>query len=97
MAQKKNGSAQINETSLKHFEGASGRTSPNKPPKRSPSPSKSSTSGKAKGKASARNSDNEEEDGEESGDEAEKLNDEQMGELDTIYRKCVNFHRQDMI
>lgn len=51
-------------------------------PRNSPSPS---SSGKGKGKASARNSDDE--DDEDSGDEAEKLNDEQLNEIDTIYRK----------
>lgn len=52
-----------------------------KSPRKSPSPGS-----KDKGKASARNSDDEEED-EDSGDEAEKLNDEQLNEIDTIYKK----------
>ncbi|KAK4685546.1 DNA repair protein RAD5, partial [Tremellales sp. Uapishka_1] len=78
MAQKKNGSAVINEKSLKHFD-ASARL-----PKRSQSPAKSSSSGGApKGKAKA--SDDEDED---SGDEAEKLNDDQMHELDNIYLRA---------
>ncbi|KAL1413610.1 DNA helicase rad5 [Vanrija albida] len=74
--------ATINATSLKHFESS--------PKKRSPSPSKGSN-GKAKGKASAsasaRNSD-EEDELDDSGDEAEKLDEEQMHEIDTIYRKA---------
>lgn len=85
-AQKKNGSATINEKSLKHF------SDPVKVPggrseRRSASPSKGSNSsgGKGKGKVSAKNSDDEGE--EDSGDEAEKLDDEQMNELDNIYRK----------
>lgn len=80
-AQKKNGSATINEKSLKHFEDKPSSS------RRSASPSKGSASSgdKGKGKASARNSDDE--DGEDSGDEAEKLNDDQMNELDNIYRK----------
>lgn len=85
-AQKKNGSATINEKSLKHF------SDPVKVPggrseRRSTSPSKGSASsgGKGKGKVSAKNSDDEGE--EDSGDEAEKLDDEQMNELDNIYRK----------
>jgi DNA repair protein RAD5 len=84
-AQKQNGSAVINEKSLKHFE------KPSKAERRSASPSKGSTSSadkdKGKGKTSAKNSDNDNDDDEDSGDEAEKLNDEQMNELDTIYRK----------
>ncbi|WWC70296.1 uncharacterized protein I206_104246 [Kwoniella pini CBS 10737] len=83
LAQKKNGAAEINETSLKHF-----TDSPK--PKRSPSPSKGSNGSgveKGKGKTSATNSDNEDED-EDSGDEAEKLDDQQMNEIDTIYRKA---------
>lgn len=82
MAQKKNGAAVINETSLQHF-----NSTPKPPRKRSVSPSKGSNSsgGKDKGKASTRSSDVEEE--EDSGDEAEKLNDEQLNELDSIYRK----------
>lgn len=55
--------------------------SPRKSPRKSPSPA---SSGKGKGKTSARTSDDEEED---SGDEEEKLNDEQLNEIDTIYRK----------
>lgn len=80
-AQKQNGSAVINEKSLQHFD------KPPKPERRSASPSKGSTSSadKGKGKTSAKVSDDEDE--EDSGDEAEKLNDEQMNELDTIYRK----------
>jgi DNA repair protein RAD5 len=79
-AQKQNGSATINEKSLKHFDKP-------KSERRSASPSKGSTSSadKGKGKSSAKNSDGEEE--EDSGDEAEKLDEEQMNELDTIYRK----------
>ncbi|EIW70729.1 hypothetical protein TREMEDRAFT_43337 [Tremella mesenterica DSM 1558] len=60
LAQKKNGSAVINEDSLRHFD-------------------------KNKGKTSVRNSDDE---GEDSGDEAEKLNEEQLNELDAIYAKA---------
>jgi len=78
MAQKKNGTAVIDEKSLKHFD------SPARPPtRRSASPSKGSTSSGGKGKAKA--SDDEED--EDSGDEAEKLNDDQLNELDSIYRK----------
>jgi len=79
-AQKQNGSATINEKSLKHFDKP-------KSERRSASPSKGSTSSadKGKGKSSAKNSDGEEE--EDSGDEAEKLDEKQMNELDTIYRK----------
>ncbi|WWD17390.1 hypothetical protein CI109_101831 [Kwoniella shandongensis] len=86
LAQKKNGAAVINETSLKHFNSPS-RPSSASGTKRSPSPSKGSTGiiDKGKGRASAVNSDEEEED---SGDEAEKLDDEQMNEIDTIYRKA---------
>jgi DNA repair protein RAD5 len=36
---------------------------------------------------SARTSDNEEDEAEDSGDEAEKLDEEQMNEIDSIYRK----------
>lgn len=76
----------INETSLKHFDPSA------KIPgsRRSPSPkgSTSSTGEKGKGKSSAKNSDDEDED---SGDEAEKLDDEQLGEIDNIYRKSVVF------
>jgi DNA repair protein RAD5 len=86
LAQKKNGRAVINETSLKHFDSNGGKPPPSALARRSASPSKSSSSGKGKEKGSARNSDDEDED---SGDEAEKLNDEQMNELDQIYRKCV--------
>lgn len=78
MAQKKPGSAaavfDVNIHKLSQ--------SPRKSPRRSPSPA---SSGKGKGKVSAR--DSEDEDDEDSGDEAEKLNDEQMNEIDTIYRK----------
>jgi DNA repair protein RAD5 len=86
-AQKKNGSATIDEKSLKHFDKSANPCAD----RRSASPSKGSTSsgGKGKGKQSAKNSDDEEE--EDSGDEAEKLNDEQLNELDSIYRKCVSF------
>lgn len=86
MAQKKNSqAAEINEASLKHFP-PSGPT-PSSSRKRSVSPSKGSTSsgGKGKGKASAKNSDDEEE--EDSGDEAEKLDEAQLNEIDSIYRK----------
>jgi DNA repair protein RAD5 len=86
LAQKKNGRAVINETSLKHFDSNGGKLPSSALARRSASPSKSSSSGKGKEKGSARNSDDEEED---SGDEAEKLNDEQMNELDQIYRKYV--------
>lgn len=84
LAQKKNGAAVINETSLQHF-------SDSPKPKRSPSPSKGSNASggeKGKGKISAANSDDEGEDGDEdSGDEAEKLDDKQLNEIDSIYRK----------
>jgi DNA repair protein RAD5 len=73
----------INEDSLNHFD-ANGKSDRSDDAGRSASPSKRSSSGKGKEKGSARNSDDEDED---SGDEAEKLNDEQMNELDTIYRK----------
>lgn len=78
MAQKKNGAAEINEKSLKHF--------PEKgklPPKPG---ARSSESTKGKAQTSAGNSEDDEDD-EDSGDEAEKLNEDQMDELDTIYRK----------
>ncbi|OCF60506.1 DNA repair protein RAD5 [Kwoniella mangroviensis CBS 10435] len=86
LAQKKNGAAVINETSLQHF-------SDSPKPKRSPSPSKGSNgtaSEKGKGKASAANSDDDgdgDED-EDSGDEAEKLDERQMNEIDAIYAKA---------
>lgn len=86
MAQKKNGqAAEINEASLKHFPPSEAQASSSR--RRSVSPSKDSTSsgGKGKGKASAKNSDDEED--EDSGDEAEKLDEAQMNEIDTIYRK----------
>ncbi|OCF36767.1 DNA repair protein RAD5 [Kwoniella heveanensis BCC8398] len=87
LAQKKNGAAEINDNSLKHFSDDARPTSKTGV-KRSPSPSKGSTSStdKGKGKASTANSDDE--DDEDSGDEAEKLDDEQMNEIDTIYRKA---------
>lgn len=73
-AQKKGASAAatINEKSLKHFEA--GKQSPRKgSPKKSPKPdSKSQGDG---------------DDDDDSGDEAEKLDEEQMNELDNIYRK----------
>jgi DNA repair protein RAD5 len=75
LAQKKNGRAVINETSLKHFDSNGVKPPPSALARRSASPSKSSSSGKGKEKGSARNSDDEDED---SGDEA-----------DQIYRKCV--------
>lgn len=84
LAQKKNGRVDINEKSLEHF---SDQKKPNAgASRRSASPSKKSQSSdtKDKGKKSARNSDDEEED---SGDEAEKLDDEQLNEIDNIYRK----------
>lgn len=90
MAQKKNGqAAEINEVTLKHFPSTA--TPGPSTRKRSVSPSKNLSSGgsskeKDKGKASAKNSDEEEED-EDSGDEAEKLDEEQLNEIDTIYRK----------
>lgn len=75
----------INETSLKHFD----KPAKVKADRRSVSPSKgsngSASKGKEKEKGSARNSEDEEE--EDSGDEAEKLNEEQLDELDTIYTK----------
>ncbi|WRT66270.1 uncharacterized protein IL334_003223 [Kwoniella shivajii] len=82
LAQKKNGAAEINETSLEHF-------SDFPKPKRSPSPSKGSNASgdKGKEKASAANSDDEDEN-EDSGDEAEKLDDRQLNEIDSIYRKA---------
>lgn len=90
MAQKKNGqAAEINDASLKHFPSSS--AFPTSDRKRSVSPSKGSTSsgGKEKSKsrneASAKNS--EDEDDEDSGDEAEKLDEQQMNEIDSIYRK----------
>jgi hypothetical protein len=85
LAQKKNGAAVINEKSLKHF-------SPTPQiPKRDPSPSKGSTSsgGKGKEKTSAKNSDEEDDEDGDSGDEAEKLDDKQLNEIDSIYRKWV--------
>ncbi|WVR07134.1 hypothetical protein IAU60_004175 [Kwoniella sp. DSM 27419] len=87
LAQKKNGAAVIDETSLKHF-GDGARPSTTAGVKRSPSPSKGSVSSveKGKGKASTANSDDE--DDEDSGDEAEKLDDQQMNEIDSIYRKA---------
>ena len=88
MAQKKNGSAVINETSLKHFPS---NTNPgnNTPLRRSQSPSKASSSGSGKGKAKDKRSTpaSDDEGDEDSGDEAEKLDEEQMNEIDTIYRK----------
>lgn len=86
-AQKKNGSATINETSLQHFE-KNGRDAKAKAERRSASPSKASngSGGKGKEKSSPNGSDDEGEE-EDSGDEAEKLNDEQLNELDSIYRK----------
>ncbi|ORX36723.1 SNF2 family N-terminal domain-domain-containing protein [Kockovaella imperatae] len=90
MAQKKNGSAVINEASLKHF-AARASSGANTPSRRSQSPSKASSSGSGKGKTkdkgSARNSDDDEGE-EDSGDEAERLDEEQMNEIDTIYRKA---------
>lgn len=85
LAQKKNGAAVIDEKSLQHFESPS-RPSSASGKKRSPSPTKSNATStdKGKGRASAANSDDEEED---SGDEAEKLDDQQLNEIDTIYRK----------
>lgn len=82
MAQKKNGRAVINEDSLKHFENG-------KPViKRDASPSKGSSSSGGKGKEKAPVADGDAgDDDEESGDEAEKLNDEQLNEIDDIYRK----------
>ena len=85
MAQKKNGqAAQINEASLKHFPDTTGAIADRK---RSVSPSVSRVTSvdKSKGKTSAVHSD--EEDDEDSGDEAEKLDEQQMNEIDSIYRK----------
>jgi len=65
MAQKKNGAAEINDSTLKHF----------------PGPKAVSLAKEAKGSAS---SDEEDED---SGDEAEKLDEKQLNEIDTIYKK----------
>lgn len=84
LAQKKNGKAEINEKSLQHFSDKPKLAS------RGSSPSKKSDSSgsKEKDKKSAKNSDGEEEDeGEGSGDEAEKLDEGQMNEIDSIYRK----------
>jgi DNA repair protein RAD5 len=92
LAQKKNGRAEINEKSLGHFSDQKG-LNPNVPRRRSTSPSKKSLSSDSKDKPgekegeSARNSDNEEDEAEDSGDEAEKLDEEQMNEIDSIYRK----------
>lgn len=74
-AQKKGASAAaiINEKSLKHFE--TGKQSPRKgSPRKSPKP-----------ESKPQRDDGDEE--EDSGDEAEKLDEEQMNELDNIYRK----------
>lgn len=74
-AQKKGASAAatINEKSLQHFE--SGKKSPRKSsPRKSPKPE---TKPKLDGG----------DDDEDSGDEAEKLDEEQLNELDNIYRK----------
>jgi DNA repair protein RAD5 len=89
LAQKKNGSAVIDEKSLDHFNPLSTA------PKRDPSPSKGSTSsgGQGKGKSSAKNSDGEEEEELDSGDEAEKLDEKQLNEIDSIYRKYVGLAR----
>jgi DNA repair protein RAD5 len=89
LAQKKHGKAEINEQSLQHFSDRpklSGRSSASK---RDPSPSKQSdaSGSKDKGKKSAKNSEGEEDAEEGSGDEAEKLDEEQLDEIDTIYRK----------
>ncbi|BEI81856.1 hypothetical protein CcaverHIS002_0210160 [Cutaneotrichosporon cavernicola] len=78
LAQKKPGSAAaVFDTSL-----PKSTQSPRKAPQKSPSPT---SNGNGKGKASASASDDEDED---SGDEEEKLNDEQLNEIDTIYRKA---------
>lgn len=78
LAQKKNGRAVINDDSLKHFE--------DKKPvvKREGSPTKGSGSSGSKGKEKAGDG---EADDEDSGDEAEKLDEQQMNEIDEIYRK----------
>jgi DNA repair protein RAD5 len=86
LAQKKNGAAEINETSLKHFETKS------QAPTRDPSPSKGSTSSGGKGSKGKEKTIKKDEDGEggeeeDSGDEAEKLDEKQMNEIDSIYRK----------
>lgn len=86
LAQKKNGqAAEINEMSLKHFPASGLPSSSSR--RRSVSPSKGSAASgnKEKGKASAKNSDDEED--EDSGDEAEKLDEAQLNEIDSIYRK----------
>lgn len=74
-AQKKGASAAatINEKSLKHFEA--GKQSPRKgSPRKSPKPDSKPLRDDG-------------DDDEDSGDEAEKLDEEQMNELDNIYRK----------
>lgn len=86
LAQKKNGKADINEKSLQHFSDKPQLASTNARRSQSPSKKSDSSSTKGKEKKSARNSDNEE-DGEDSGDEAEKLDEQQMNEIDSIYRK----------
>ncbi|GMK59160.1 hypothetical protein CspeluHIS016_0701750 [Cutaneotrichosporon spelunceum] len=78
LAQKKPGSAAaVFDTNLPNSS-----QSPRKPAQKNPSPT---SNGNRKGKASASASDDDEED---SGDEEEKLNDEQLSEIDTIYRKA---------
>lgn len=87
LAQKKHGKAEINEKSLEHFSDRPKLAARNSSSKRDSSPSKRSEGSNTKGKKSAKNSDGEEEADEGSGDEAEKLDEEQMDEIDTIYRK----------
>lgn len=90
LAQKKNGqAAEINNDSLGHFSSSS--DFPKTERKRSASPSKGSTSSGGKGKAKPSNAisaqQSEDEDEEDSGDEAEKLDERQLNEIDSIYRK----------
>jgi DNA repair protein RAD5 len=87
-AQKKNGKIVIDEKSLKLFKDAkqavaSRSVSPVLQGSRASSQGQSSV-GKIKGKGKA-NVPDEDDDG--SGDEAEKLNDDQMNELEAIYHK----------
>lgn len=75
----------INEASLDHFEEKPQSSSPKKT-------SRNSSPGKGKGKAG----DVDDDDDEDSGDEAEKLNDDQMHELDTIYKRWVTTRRSTL-
>lgn len=86
LAQKKPGSAAaVFDTKALPLSQRNGRSSSVSPRKGQSPRSRASSPSKGKGKASAQNTDGE--DDEDSGDEAEKLNDEQMNEIDTIYRK----------